>query len=105
MALQLVAIMAAIAAAEKFCQIGLVKRLLQNWSHGTHNTIDDWVVVALTDSDPTVVEKKLEAAQSTYNGLGEDAKTKLKESVPLPDEVLEILTSETVARMLPGVRE
>lgn len=94
--IQVAAVLAALAVVERFAQVGLVKRLLENWSHGTHNTIDDWVVDALTDSDPTVIERKLEAAQATYNRMEPEAKAAAKAPVPLPDEVIDVLLTRDV---------
>lgn len=91
MALQVAAVLAALAVAERFCQVGLVKRLLENWSHGTSNTVDDWVVDALTDSEPTMIPKILEAVQATYNKLEGEKKIIATAPVPLPVAVEEAL--------------
>lgn len=89
--IQVAAVIAVLGIVERFCQVGLVKRLMENWSHGTHNTIDDWVVDALTDSDPTLIAPKLEAAQATYDRMEPDEKAEATAPVPLPDEIVDVL--------------
>ena len=103
--IQVAAILGILATIDQVCHNPLVKRLLRHWAAGTSNKIDDWVVDALTGSDAEMAVKKLEAVQASYNRLDEAAMATMKTAVPLPDDVLEVLTSETVARMLPGVKE
>ena len=93
--IQVAAVLAALAVAEKFLTNSLVKRLLENWSHSTTNTVDDWVVDALTGSDATAIERRLEVAQIEYDRLTPEAKAEAKTAKPLPDVVVDVLLTRT----------
>lgn len=99
--IQVAAVLAALAAAEKFLTNPLVRRLLENWSHGTTNTVDDWIVDALTGSDATAVEKRLEVAQIEYDRLDPEAKAAAKVPRDLPAEILDVLTGDQRAEGRP----
>lgn len=87
MALQIAAVLAAVAVAQKFLDFPLVRRLVCNLASGTTNQVDDWVVRVLYGTPEAQIPAKLNETQRNYSNMSEKAKEVATAPVPLPEEM------------------
>lgn len=81
MALDIAVVTAVAEAVKGIANIPIIEKFLENWSHRTINTIDDWLVDELCDVEKTQIPARAAIVQAKYDALSPEEKLQAKTTI------------------------